>query len=140
MSTTSPVNAPRIMIVDDNQMMRAFLSNFLAKRGFQLSTARNGAEALTILHKGHFPDLIIADLHMPIMDGMAMLERMQASPMLSEIPVLVLSGSEESEDRIHALERGAVDILAKPFNPIELELRVRRYLPATQQLGRMANG
>jgi len=117
------------MIVDDNQMMRAFLSNFLAKRGFQLSTARNGAEALSILREGHFPDLIIADIHMPIMDGMAMLDRLQASPMLSEIPVLVLSGSGESEDRIHALERGAVDILTKPFNPIELELRIRRYLP-----------
>lgn len=126
----SPLHSPaHIMIVDDNKMMRSFLSSFLVKRGYQVSLATDGREALSQLREGVYPDLIITDIRMPGLDGMGFLDRLGASPLLSEIPVVILSGQDTSESRIAALEKGAADVLTKPFNPMELELRIRRYLP-----------
>jgi CheY-like chemotaxis protein len=133
MNITSPTTAPHIMIVDDNQMMRSFLSSFLIKKGYQLTMATHGMEALTLLRRGTYPDLIITDIRMPVLDGMKFLDRLQASPLLKEIPVVILSGQDSSEDRIACLERGAVDVLTKPFNPIELDLRIRRFVPMMDQ-------
>lgn len=130
--TPSPAH---IMIVDDNKMMRSFLNSFLVKKGYQVSLATDGMQALGMLRNGAFPDLIITDIRMPGMDGMSFLDRVQASPLLREIPVVILSGQDTTESRISCLEKGAVDVLAKPFNPMELELRLRRYLPATLLTG-----
>ncbi len=117
-----------IMIVDDNKMMRSFLNSFLTKKGYRVSTAVDGIQALNQLRKGNYPDLIITDIRMPGLDGMEFLDRLKASPLLGEIPVIILSGQDSSESRITCLEKGAVDVLTKPFNPMELDLRLKRHM------------
>jgi len=121
------LSSKHIMVIDDNKMMRRFLSNYFTKKGYNVTEVADGMTALLTLRKGEYPDMIISDIRMPELNGVQFLERVQASPLLSEIPVMILSGQDSSQDRINCLERGAVDFVTKPFNPMELELRVRRY-------------
>ena len=115
------------MLIDDSPVMRRFLSGFLGKK-WTIVEVSNGLEALAHLRAGGFPDLILADLNMPQLNGFQFLERMQASPLYQQIPVMILSGSTDSADRIRCLELGAIDYLQKPFNPTELELRIQATL------------
>lgn len=124
------------MVLEDSEFMRRFLSKFLSKK-MELTLVSDGLEALKRLHEGMVPDLIIADINMPNIDGFEFLEHMQESPLFRHIPVIILSGNDDSKDRIRCLQLGAVDYIVKPFNPVELELRVSGHLsrsPMRKQL------
>ncbi len=113
----------QLMIVDDSEFMRRFLSKFLGKK-LQITVVSDGVEALQKLQNGYRPDVVLADINMPNMNGFEFLEHMQASPLYQSVPVIMLSSNDDSNDRIKSLRLGAVDYIVKPFNPIELELRV----------------
>ncbi len=113
-----------ILIVDDHEMMRKFLSTFLS-RNFKVQMAEDGVEALEYLEENPAPALIIADIDMPRMDGYDFLNRVKEKPEWNQIPVLILSSKSKSENRIKAYTLGAVDVLNKPFNPKELELKIK---------------
>lgn len=114
-----------ILIVDDHDMMRKFLSTFLSRK-FNVHMAEDGVEALEHLAENEIPDLIIADIDMPRMNGYDFLNELKANNEYKEIPVLILSSASKSENRIKAYSLGAIDVLNKPFNPKELEMKISK--------------
>lgn len=115
-----------ILIIEDDPVMVAFLDEYLS-RDFQTEKVTDAAAALTRLESQSY-SLVVLDLFMPGMDGFAFLKTVRANPSLNRMPVLVLSGSERSEDRVRALDLGADDFVVKPFNPLELTARVKNLI------------
>lgn len=119
-------NAPTILLVEDSTDMRSFLAALLCAE-FHVLEAQNGREGL---HKAlaEAPDLIIADIMMPEMDGTEMLREIRTNDNCKGIPILLLTAREEEALRIQSLEQGADDYIMKPFNVKELKARIHRNL------------
>ena len=115
----------KILLVDDDDGIRASLSAFLSRSGYQVDTVSNGEQALAKLEKFK-PDLIVMDVLMPLMDGRETLRRMRQAGNLT--PVILLTQVGEATERAMALEEGADDYINKPFEPHELVARVRAVL------------
>jgi DNA-binding response OmpR family regulator len=122
----------RILIVDDSPVMRTLLTEVLAKE-YGVKSTGDGLEALEYLLNDEPVDALILDLSMPQMGGVDLLKRIRSMAAFVSLPVLVLSGHYESLNRIAAIEAGANDFMTKPFNPLELKLRLSRLLPAERQ-------
>lgn len=112
-----------ILIIDDQPIMRKLLEQIL-KEKYEVISLENGREALEWMYSGNIPDLVVADLNMPEVDGFEYLKRIRESGFFHDVPVIVLSGEESSNERIKSLKLGANDYLIKPFNPEELSLRI----------------
>lgn len=112
-----------ILIVDDDEGNRAMLSRRLERLGFQTTVAENGRSALEKLRGARF-DLMLLDIQMPELNGYQVLERLKADPALKDIPVIVLSASDEIERVARCVEMGAEDYLPKPFDPVLLQARI----------------
>jgi len=108
----------KILVVDDERTTCLLLENFLSD--YQVVTTNSGFEALTWLEK-NLPDLIISDIQMPKMDGFEFLKEVRLRGFTKHTPVVMLSGSKESKERIKCYQLGAQDYLTKPFNPEELK-------------------
>ncbi|HCE56853.1 MAG TPA: two-component system response regulator [Prolixibacteraceae bacterium] len=117
----------KILIIDDKPSISKIIVQILSKT-YEVSTQEDGLQALTWLHAGNIPDLIITDLQMPNMDGIELIKRVKESGFFRDIPVVVLSSKDSSADRIKCLKMGAEDYLVKPFNPEELLIRIERIL------------
>lgn len=117
----------KILVVDDKVALNKLIVKFFSKT-FDISTKEDGLMALTWLQNGNIPDLIITDIQMPNMDGFELISRVKESGYFKEIPIIVLSSLESSEDRIKCLRLGADDYLVKPFNPEELLIRIEKIL------------
>jgi DNA-binding response OmpR family regulator len=113
----------KIMIADDNEVIRMLLEEYL-KSDFFVDTFEDGVEILNSLNEGNIPDLIIADIRMPNLDGWGLLNNLKLSLFFKNIPILILSGIEKSQERIRFLEAGAEDYLIKPFSPEELKIKI----------------
>jgi DNA-binding response OmpR family regulator len=118
----------RVLIVDDEERVRTFLSRALAGEGHEVAEAATGVEAVRRVGT-YRPDLVLLDLVMPGMDGLAVLEAIHKQP--DPPAVIVLSGIADVGARVAALERGAADFVAKPFHLSELLARARRHLRGT---------
>ena len=117
-----------ILVVDDSATMRRVLIQSLEKIGFpKIIPASSGEEALEILSKNPI-DLVVLDIEMPGMNGLAVLWMMKRDPLLKEIPVIVISGAEELDTAATCIEAGAEDYLHKPYNPTILRARVESSL------------
>lgn len=117
-----------ILVVDDSATMRRVLIQSLEKIGFpKVIPASSGEEALEILSKNPI-DLVVLDIEMPGMNGLAVLWMMRRDPLLKEIPVIVISGAEELDTAATCIEAGAEDYLHKPYNPTILRARVESSL------------
>jgi PAS domain S-box-containing protein len=116
----------RILLADDNADMRQYIRRVLGGR-YEIAFAGNGEEALA-LALAHPPDLILADIMMPRMDGFELIRRVRASEATSTIPIMVLSARAGEESRVEGLGKGADDYLVKPFSAIELQARVSTHL------------
>ena len=112
-----------ILVIDDDQMMRLFLEQYVGQE-YDVESMENGAEALNRLNKQPAVHLVIADLDMPELDGFAFTERLRSDTQFDRLPLIILSGTENSEDRVRCLKLGADDFVAKPFNPEELMARI----------------
>jgi two-component system phosphate regulon response regulator OmpR len=119
-----PDTATRILVVDDDSALRALLSDYLAREGFSVGGAEDGA-AMDAWLAEQTTDLIILDLMLPGEDGLAIARRLRAR---TNIPIIMLSARGDEIDRIVGLEVGADDYLPKPFNPRELLARIRAVL------------
>jgi CheY-like chemotaxis protein len=105
-----------ILVIDDNEGIRRFISEFLRWRSFDVIEAKDGLEGwqLAIAQK---PDLILSDIEMPRLNGYELLEKLQRDPDLAMIPVILMSGIATIDAHTHALELGAADFLSKPTLP-----------------------
>ena len=121
----------KILIIDDEKSIRLILEATF-KDLFEVISLDDGEKALNYLQSGNLPDLIICDIQMPNIDGFQFIEKIRNSGFFEDIPLIMLSGSEESKDRIKCFELGADDYILKPFNPKELMARVSRRLAARE--------
>lgn len=119
-----------ILVVDDDTRLRSLLQRFLRENGFYVSTAKDAAEARERLTEYKF-DLLIVDIMMPNETGLAFLEKFRAE---SNLPVIMLTAMGETADRITGLSAGADDYLPKPFEPLELVLRIKNILKRAPQV------
>lgn len=117
----------RVLVVDDEPDIVALVAYHLAKAGYRVSTAANGAEALRAAREER-PALIVLDLMLPEMSGFEVLEELRAHEATRDVAVLMLTARREEPDRIRGLSLGADDYLTKPFSPQELVLRVAAIL------------
>ncbi|MCH8566887.1 MAG: response regulator transcription factor [Balneolales bacterium] len=123
----------QVLIVDDEISIRKLLEFYL-KKYFTVITKNNGEEARQWLNEGNRPDVIVADLNMPIMDGYQLMEFIRTDKSFDKIPVMILSANESSNDRVQCFKAGADDYLVKPFNPEELYFRIFNKLKRTQKI------
>jgi CheY-like chemotaxis protein len=121
----------RILIVDDFEDARELYAEYLRLRGYEVSGAADGPEALHLALPSHY-DLIILDLALPRMDGIAVLRVLRAAPGTARTPIIILSASVGNEPRDESLRAGADLFLEKPCLPDELESVVVKLLNGNQ--------
>lgn len=116
----------RVLVVDDDRNLRKIISTNLELAGFDVETAADGPEALEKI-EGAQPDVVLLDLMMPHMDGYEVAQRIRAhpNPIVSNVPIIILTAKSETEDKLRGFEAGADDYITKPFGPQELLARVR---------------
>ncbi|OGG96862.1 MAG: hypothetical protein A2527_00340 [Candidatus Lambdaproteobacteria bacterium RIFOXYD2_FULL_50_16] len=119
-----------VLIVDDTLRNIQVLGSILKTEGFQVAVAQNGRQAIDAAAK-LLPDLILLDVMMPEMDGFEACSHLKSDPITSQIPVIFLTAKVETEDIIKGFALGAVDYITKPFNAIELLVRVKNHLEIT---------
>jgi sigma-B regulation protein RsbU (phosphoserine phosphatase) len=117
----------RILIVDDEASYRLMLRGLLEKKGFRVLEAEEG-QAGVDLAKEHHPDLILMDVHMPKLKGSDAVRILKADPKVAEIPIIVVSAREDSQDLLNSFAWGASDYVRKVFHHEELLARIRTHL------------
>lgn len=123
---------PTVLIVDDHPDVRHYLRGHLVEQ-YHVEEAGTGREALALVQE-HAPDLIISDVMMPDMDGLALCTALKAAPTLSHIPVILLTAKADDAHKLEGLELGADDYIYKPFNAEELLLRVENLIAVRRLL------
>lgn len=118
------MNKPKLLLVDDEPQITRVLRTALTIQGYEIQVAEDGAAALRLFEQWH-PDMVITDLAMPKMDGVALCREIR---MRSQVPVLVLSVRDQEHTKVEALDAGADDFVIKPFSTGELLARVRANL------------
>jgi DNA-binding response OmpR family regulator len=114
----------RVLLVDDEPMVREVLARYLEHDGYDVVTADDGVQALDRFGE-HHPDLVLLDLMLPRIDGLEVFRRMRA---IGDVPVIMITARGQEVDRIVGLDLGADDYVAKPFSPREVVSRVRAVL------------
>jgi DNA-binding response OmpR family regulator len=129
------VNTISIMIIDDEEAMRALIKTFLVIEGYSVIEASNGMDALEMI-KHEAPDLIIADVMMPYMDGFLFASELKKN---HHIPLIFLSAKGEEWDKIQGLKLGGDDYIVKPFHQGELLARIGSVLRRVRQSSFLSN-
>ncbi|KRN89369.1 response regulator transcription factor [Ligilactobacillus ceti] len=119
----------KILVVDDDKDIVELLSIYIKNEGYDVEKAYDGKEALTKLNTNPEIALMILDIMMPNMDGMAVIHEVRKD---SQIPILLLSAKTDDLDKIQGLIKGADDYVTKPFNPLEVMARVKSLLRRSQ--------
>lgn len=131
-----------ILVVDDSKSMRRVIRKTLEISGFRIGEyfeASNGLEALDLL-EGKWIDLILSDIHMPVMDGFGFIRSLRERDICSDTPVVFVT-TEANEDRLNDLmELGASGYIRKPFRPEEILALLSRVLGETDDGGKMGTG
>jgi len=126
-----------ILIVDDSPLIQQLVADAFKPRGFQVLRAGDGSEALRLLSESR-PDVIVADILMPVMDGWRFCEEVRRNPATFEIPFIFLTTESEVRKRVRGLRLGADDFLTKPFAPEELVARAEKLLERSERIRRLA--
>ena len=116
-----------LLIIDDEPAIRLILEHYFASE-YEVVLTANGQEALDWLHQGNYADAIVADYEMPVLNGLDFIRELRALPAHENVPLLILSATDETSKKIICLKAGADDYLVKPFNPEELEIRIQKVL------------
>jgi signal transduction histidine kinase len=127
----APAQRARILVVEDNAQMRQFLSRILQDR-WHVKTAPDGAAALEQIRR-RVPDVVVADIMMPRVDGIEMLRALRADASTANLPVLLLSARAGEAASVEGLQAGANDYLVKPFSQRELVARIQTLLAQARQ-------
>jgi putative nucleotidyltransferase with HDIG domain len=118
---------PKVLMVDDEVDYLTLIKLKLVNEGFEVIAADNAADALTLVERDH-PDIVVADVVMPKMDGIAMYRKMREIPGVGDTPLLFLSAKDETSMKVEALHLGAEDYLIKPVDLKELSARIRNII------------
>jgi two-component system response regulator MprA len=121
-----------VLLVDDDAPIRRMLERTLAAEGYDVAAVADGGAALALIERS-LPDLIVLDVAMPGMDGLAVTRRLRAKG--NEVPILLLTARDALAERVAGLDAGADDYLVKPFEVEELTARVRALLRRNQPAG-----
>ena len=121
----------RVLVCDDEKDIVSAISIYLKSDGYDVVTAHNGIEAVEIVRQQEI-HLVLLDIMMPEMDG---IEAMVEIRKISNVPVILLTAKSEDTDKVLGLTVGADDYVTKPFNPVELQARVKSQLRRYMQLG-----
>lgn len=124
--------AKQLLVVDDDPGLLLAVSETLRAEGYQVQTARRGAEAMVRVAEA-LPDLIISDIRMPGMDGYALVRNLRAAPRSRLIPIIFLTAKDETTDRITGFRTGVDAYVTKPFEPEELVAIVKSILERVQR-------
>lgn len=127
------LDGTKIMVADDDRVVRRIVSVKLSGLGCEVSEAEDGQQALEKLEEGPPPDLLITDSLMPRVNGMQLVRNVRDSERLSRLPVIMLTARQGEQDIIEGLEAGLDDYVVKPFSPDELAARVRTVLWRTSR-------
>ncbi len=120
-----------ILVVDDEAAIVEVVALYLRRDGFQVRIARDGLAALDAIDE-QLPALVVLDIMLPGLDGLALMRRLRADP-TADVPVILLTARSQEADRIYGLELGADDYVTKPFSPAELVSRVKAVLRRTHR-------
>jgi CheY-like chemotaxis protein len=117
----------RILLVDDSRVTRELIKVYLIAKDVELQEAPDGAEALRMI-RARPPDLVLADLRMPRLDGFELCQALQADPRLRKVPVLILTSSRDAgvEERLKGA--GALQVLQKPIQPQPLQEAIQKHI------------
>jgi pilus assembly protein CpaE len=124
---------PRILIVDDDPDFHLLVETVLGRRGYDLISAKDGSEALNMV-KAEQPDAVILDKIMPGMDGFEVARRLRREPDFAHLPILIVSGASQLDDKLDAFNAGADDYLTKPFEIDEMAARITAMLRRSEAL------
>jgi DNA-binding response OmpR family regulator len=113
----------KILVVDDEDDILHFLELVLREKGYEVTTASGGHEALTKAQLER-PNLILLDIMMPQMDGWEVLKLLRVDEETADIPVAMLSARTEAKDRVQGLQEGAIDYICKPFALQDLLMKI----------------
>jgi two-component system KDP operon response regulator KdpE len=116
-----PENKELILLIEDEPQMRRFLRITLQAHGYRLVEAETGSDGL-LQAASRNPDVVLLDLGLPDMDGLAVTERLRE---WTQMPIIIISAREQEQDKVKALDAGADDYLTKPFSAGELMARIR---------------
>lgn len=122
--TTKKKPEARVLVVDDERAIRDTLKNILEDENYEVVTAESGAQALQLFEKSHF-DVVLCDIKMPRMDGVEVLEKLMV---ISDVPVVMISGHGTIETAVDAIRRGAYDYIEKPLDLNRLLVSLRHAL------------
>lgn len=125
----------RLLLVEDDESNMDILKRRVEKLGCNTECARDGMDAIKLIAvKGKTYDLIMLDISMPKVDGLDVLRFIRSNPELKDIPVIIVSAVTDSKTVFHALKSGASDFVMKPYNAVELSIRVKSCLRMKQVL------
>lgn len=123
---------PKVLIVDDDPLMRRIVTQSLERAAYDLMEAESGISGIQCAIEQH-PDLILLDVMMPEMDGFEVIRRLRAHPMTQGLPIILLTALGEMSEKVYGMQLGADDYMTKPFDPRELRARVQAHLKRTEQ-------
>jgi DNA-binding response OmpR family regulator len=125
----------RVLIVDDEDDILHFLALVLREKGYEVSTASGGEDAVAQA-RGAPPDLVLLDIMMPQMDGWQVLRLLRNDERTAGVPVALLSARTGARDRVQGLQEGAIDYICKPFSLQELFGKIEAIFEVTGQPGK----
>ena len=117
-----------VLVADDDPLMREILEHKLSRAGYRVALAEDGRSALDQA-RALRPAVLVLDAMMPVLDGFEVLRRLKGDDLTRDLIVVMLTALKRQDDIVSALQLGAADYLAKPFNPDELVARLARLAP-----------
>lgn len=131
MAQTLANQTARIMVVDDDIVLLKKMESILLEQNYIVSLAKSGKQAITLLSKGNIPDLVLLDIAMPDLDGYETFRQIRN---ISDVPIIFLTGKEDTESELNGLELGAIDYITKPFVKGILMARIKNHLDQIRML------
>ena len=117
----------KILIVDDKPTIAKVIQVYISEN-FECIYFEDPIQAISWLQNGNIPDLILSDINMPNMSGVDFLDFIKKNDLFKSIPFVILSSEDSTSQKIALLEKGADDYISKPFNPMELKVRLKKII------------
>jgi diguanylate cyclase (GGDEF)-like protein len=127
----SDISRARILVIDDDPLMRRIVTQSLDRKVYDLHEADSGESGIELALELR-PEIILLDVMMPEMDGFEVIRRLRTHPMTQSVPIVLLTALGEMNEKIHGMQLGADDYITKPFDPRELRARVQAHLKRSE--------